>query len=241
MLTNDELKKKIIAVLGDSVYKWFFVQSTTIGNNYGELSPKQKFCINFDKLADALIAAGLTFDDEWKHRAEVAKANYNCTKDIYIEKIKQLNKTYDTVKLERRNGEPYEIVCTHCGQNIRYYVSTACMYCGAKLIKTQKETKDKFTDILQLKAFCDKQGIKCILTRRNEYVKCQDGYKIQFLNGDVIQGTDTYSYLEFDGTSKDIDNKRISLKEAKAFVAKNKNWLSMQAEKELAEERKDES
>lgn len=58
-MNNDELKKKIIAVLGDSVYKWFFVQSTTIGNNYGELRPKQKFCINFDKLADALIAAGI--------------------------------------------------------------------------------------------------------------------------------------------------------------------------------------
>ena len=58
-MNNDELKKKIIVVLGDSVDKWFFVQSTTIGNNYGELRPKQKFCINFDKLADALIAAGI--------------------------------------------------------------------------------------------------------------------------------------------------------------------------------------
>lgn len=200
-MTNEELKKKICETIAPYVFAW------------GE----------DERIADALIAAGLTFDNEWKHRAEVAK---------------QLNKTYDAVKLEKRNGEPYEIVCTHCGENIRYYVSAACMYCGAKLTKTQKEIKDKFTDILQLKAFCDKQGIKCILTRRNEYVKCQDGYKIQFLNGDVIQGTDTYSYLEFDGTSKDIDNKRISLKEAKAFVAKNKNWLSMKAEKELAEERK---
>lgn len=199
-MTNDELKKKIIEIISPYVIeRWH------------------------DKIADMLIAAILTFDDEWKHRAEVAK---------------QLNKTYDAVKLEKRNGEPYEIVCTHCGENIRYYVSAACMYCGAKLTKTQKEIKDKFTDILQLKAFCDKQGIKCILTRRNEYVKCQDGYKIQFLNGDVIQGTDTYSYLEFDGTSKDIDNKRISLKEAKAFVAKNKNWLSMQVEKESQEKRK---
>lgn len=216
MLTNEELKKKIVKVLQE-----LRASKPIVPNDYGLQIIS---CTTDREIADALVAAGLTFDDEWKHRAEVAK---------------QLNKTYDAVKLERRNGEPYEIVCTHCGQNIRYYVSTACMYCGAKLIKTQKEIKDKFTDILQLKAFCDKQGIKCILTRRNEYVKCQDGYKIQFLNGDVIQGTDTYSYLEFDGTSKDIDNKRISLKEAKAFVAKNKNWLSMQAEKELAEERKE--
>lgn len=215
MLTNDELKSKIVKVLQE-----LRASKPIVPNDYGLQIIS---CMTDREIADALIAAGLTFDNEWKHRAEVAK---------------QLNKTYDAVKLEKRNGEPYEIVCTHCGENIRYYVSAACMYCGAKLTKTQKEIKDKFTDILQLKAFCDKQGIKCILTRRNEYVKCQDGYKIQFLNGDVIQGTDTYSYLEFDGTSKDIDNKRISLKEAKAFVAKNKNWLSMKAEKELAEERK---
>ena len=66
-MTNDELKKKIIAVLGDSVDKWFFVQRTTIGNNYGELRPKQKFCINFDKLADALIAAGIGDVKEEEH------------------------------------------------------------------------------------------------------------------------------------------------------------------------------
>lgn len=232
-MTEQEFREKCATILEEK-YKKSCKHKKCEECDY--LSYGERKCLSYLQ-ADALIAAGLTFDDEWKHRAEVAKANYNYTKNIYIEKIKQLNKTYDAVKLEKRNGEPYEIVCTHCGENIRYYVSVACMYCGAKLIKTQKEIKDKFTDILQLKAFCDKQGIKCILTRRNEYLKCQDGYKIQFLNGDVIQGTDTYSYLEFDGTSKDIDNKRISLKEAKAFVAKNKNWLSMQAEKELAEEK----
>lgn len=220
-MSNEELKKKILSLVRGAMLE----------------ADELPFIEGTENIADALIAANLTFDGEWKHRFEVAKANYNHTKNIYIEKIKQLNKTYDAVKLEKQNGEPYEIVCTHCGENIRYYVSAACIYCGAKLVKTQKETKDKFNDILQLKAFCDKQEIKCILTRRNEYLKSQDGYKIKFLNGDVIQGTITYGYLEFDGTGKDIDNKRVSLKEAKAFVAKNKNWLSMQAEKEFAEEK----
>lgn len=82
-MTNDELKKKIIAVLGDSVYKWFFVQSTTIGNNYGELRPKQKFCINFDKLADALIAEGIGDVKEAEHRAEVAELVVKNLNDIF--------------------------------------------------------------------------------------------------------------------------------------------------------------
>lgn len=58
-MNNEELKKKIVAILGDSSDEWIFFTNTTVGNEYGRFWPTEKVCIDFEKIADALIAAGV--------------------------------------------------------------------------------------------------------------------------------------------------------------------------------------
>lgn len=96
--------------------------------------------------------------------------------------------------------------------------------------KASREAKDKYSDILQLKSFCERNGIKCILTRKTEdfngKLKDRDGYKITFLNGDVMQSADTNGFFEFYNYNNEDDRKRISLQNAKTFVLRYKSWLN---------------
>lgn len=148
------------------------------------------------------------------------------------QKPRKTNIYYGTARLEHLNGDPYEILCPYCGENIKFHVSNTCPYCNALLFKkTSGEAKDKYSDILQLKSFCESNGIKCILTRRIEdfrgKLKDRDGYKITFLNGDVIQCADTNGYFEFYNCHDEVDGKWIGLQEAKSFVLRYKNWLDL--------------
>lgn len=166
--------------------------------------------------------------NEWKERAEKAGDRLKIAK----QKLKKTNMCYGTARLEHLNGDPYEILCPHCGENIKFHVSNTCPYCNALLFKkTGREEKDKYSDILQLKSFCERNGIKCILTRRIEdfkgKLKERDGYKITFLNGDVIQCADTNGYFEFYNCHNEVDGKWIELPEAKSFVLRYKNWLDL--------------
>ena len=56
-MTNEELKKKIVKIISQT---W---------EEPVQCTAERKF----ESIADALIAAGLTFDGEWKHRADVAE------------------------------------------------------------------------------------------------------------------------------------------------------------------------
>lgn len=183
---------------------------------------------HFHRMASALIAAGFGDVTEWKERAEKAGDRLKIAK----QKLKKTNMCYGTARLEHLNGDPYEILCPHCGENIKFHVSNTCPYCNALLFKkTGREEKDKYSDILQLKSFCERNGIKCILTRRIEdfkgKLKDRDGYKITFLNGDVIQCADTNGYFEFYNCHNEVDGKWIELTEAKSFVLRYKNWLDL--------------
>ena len=60
-MTNEGLKKKIIEILEETEYEW-----TEEKNGY-------ILQIFYDKLADALIAAGIGDVSEYKHRAQVAE------------------------------------------------------------------------------------------------------------------------------------------------------------------------
>lgn len=110
--------------------------------------------------------------------------------------------------------------------------------------KGRAEEKDKYSDILQLKAFCERNGIKCILERRTEdfngKLKERDGYKITFMNGDVIQSADTNGYFEFYNRHNEVDGKRIEKTKAKSFVLRYKNWLNSnnKPKREIEEEEK---
>lgn len=111
--------------------------------------------------------------------------------------------------------------------------------------KERAEEKDKYSDILQLKSFCERNGIKCILKRRTEdfngKLKERDGYKITFMNGDVIQSADTNGYFEFYNRHNEVDGKRIEKTKAKSFVLRYKNWLnsSNKPKREIEEEEND--
>lgn len=95
-MTNEELKEKIISLLGNSYDEWISIQETTIDIwNFKNNIPREKLFISFDKIADTLIAAGLRFGEnltatfdhmalerehelerrlaEAEHRAEVAE------------------------------------------------------------------------------------------------------------------------------------------------------------------------
>lgn len=170
--------------------------------------------------------------DEWKRRAEVAEKAEERLKSAK-QKPRKTNIYYGTARLEHLNGDPYEILCPHCGENIKFYVSNTCPYCNALLFKkTGRETKYKYSDILQLKSFCERNGIKCVLTRRRDdfngkFKDSRDGYKITFLNGDVIQCADTNGYFEFHNCHNEVDGKWIGLQKAKSFVLRYKNWLDL--------------
>ena len=162
--------------------------------------------------------------DEWKEKAEGRLKSAK-------QKPRKTNIYYGTARLEHLNGDPHEILCPYCGENIKFHVSDTCPYCNALLFKkTSREAKDKYSDILQLKSFCEHNGIECILTRRIEEFsgkpKDHDGYKITFSNGDVIQCADTNGYFEFYNCHDEVDGKRISLQKAKSFVLRYKNWLN---------------
>lgn len=169
-----------------------------------------------------------TVEKELRERLEKAVERLKSAK----QKPRKTNIYYGTARLEHLNGDPYEILCPHCGENIKFYVSNTCPYCNALLFKkTGRETKDKYSDILQLKSFCERNGIKCVLTRRrddfNGKLKDRDGYKITFLNGDVIQCADTNGYFEFHNCHNEVDGKWIGLQKAKSFVLRYKNWLDL--------------
>ena len=66
-MTEQELRDKIIDILKESRKRWEII-IPSIG-----ILDEPRIDIKISKIADALIAAGLTFDSEWKHRAEVAK------------------------------------------------------------------------------------------------------------------------------------------------------------------------
>ena len=66
-MTEQELKGKIVEILDKNESKWLEVNEPLSG--YGEPYIE----IHCDKLAEVLIAADLTFDGEWKRRAEVAE------------------------------------------------------------------------------------------------------------------------------------------------------------------------
>lgn len=166
--------------------------------------------------------------DEWKERAEKAERRLKSAK----QKPRKTNIYYGTARLEHLNGDPHEILCPYCGENIKFHVSDTCPYCNALLFKkTSRGAKDKYSDILQLKSFCERNGIKCTLTRRiedfNGKLKDRDGYKITFLNGDVIQCADTNGYFEFYNCHNEVDGKWIGLQRAKSFVLRYKNWLDL--------------
>lgn len=70
-MTNEGLKKKIIEILEETEYEW-----TEEKNGY-------ILQIFYDKLADALIAAGIGDVSEWKERAENFSYAYNaCGNDL---------------------------------------------------------------------------------------------------------------------------------------------------------------
>lgn len=63
-MTNEELKEKIISLLGNSYDEWISIQETTIDIwNFKNNIPREKLFISFDKIADTLIAAGLRFGE----------------------------------------------------------------------------------------------------------------------------------------------------------------------------------
>lgn len=79
-MTNEELKKKIVEILEETEYEW-----TEEKNGY-------ILQIFYDKLADALIAAGIGDVSEWKHRAEVAERALF----ISAKEIEYLNGNFDS-------------------------------------------------------------------------------------------------------------------------------------------------
>ena len=66
-MTNEELKKKIVEVLKKSREEWEII-TPSIG-----ILDEPRVDIEIDKLADALIAAGIGDLSEYKHRADKAE------------------------------------------------------------------------------------------------------------------------------------------------------------------------
>ena len=85
-----------------------------------------------------------------------------------------------------------------------------------------------YKEILELKDYCDKIGV--VAKKQRLY----DGYALRFENGgDVIQHSGSYGHaagcVEFGGTNSRIDYCATSLKNAKAFVRRNKDKLNREA------------
>ena len=78
-MDNEELKKKIIDVLRDNrEYKLRYHPD----DNYSEV------VIDYEAIADALIAAGIGDVGEWKHRAEMAdRALINTCAILYAQGV----------------------------------------------------------------------------------------------------------------------------------------------------------
>lgn len=140
-----------------------------------------------------------------------------------------MNKIYGTAKLQR-DSKYYECVCTRCGENLKYNIANYCMYCGAKLDAQRRKKADKYSEILQLKNYCEEIGLKCELTR------IYDGYKIKFLLGDCVQHSGSYlsdyGYIEFgDCHCNEIkEYEPYTLTKAKEIVKKHKDLLNMSKE-----------
>lgn len=92
--------------------------------------------------------------------------------------------------------------------------------------------KVEYKEIKALKDYCDKIGVIATLEDFTEF----NGYRIQFNNGsDCIQHK--YSYgsengkVEFGYTGSRLDFKATTLKNAKAFVKRNKDKLNKEGTK----------
>lgn len=77
-MTEQELREKIVAVLkkGQETFSADFHAMMTAAfeggaKHFGSKDIKKSI---YEYYADALIAAGITFDSEWKHRAKVAES-----------------------------------------------------------------------------------------------------------------------------------------------------------------------
>lgn len=81
---NDELKKKIISAL----------QSVEFITEKGWCGQCISLRLDYSAIADALIAAGLTFDGEWKHKFEVAQKKLEKWQNIYFLALKNAIKFY---------------------------------------------------------------------------------------------------------------------------------------------------
>ena len=83
-----------------------------------------------------------------------------------------------------------------------------------------------YEEIKRLREYCDKIGIYTLLLNHG------DGYILRFVKGDAVQHR--YSYgcddgcVEFGYTGSRIDYKATTLKNAKAFVKRNKDYLNME-------------
>lgn len=85
MLTNDELKKKIVDII-QSVKPCTNQAPCDICKYCKEIDSYTNMSCTTLRIADALIVAGLTFDDEWKHRTELAEKMYSMLRDFQVEK-----------------------------------------------------------------------------------------------------------------------------------------------------------
>lgn len=187
-----------------------------------------KDCINCDTdcqvnlaakdFADAFLSENIGDVTEWKEKVECAKR---------ILQIPTLpNGTTDLSYFEYKEERIQDIA----RQRDEYRHRAEVAEKERDEWKERAEEKDKYSDILQLKSFCERNGIKCILKRRTEdfngKLKERDGYKITFMNGDVIQSADTNGYFEFYNRHNEVDGKRIEKTKAKSFVLRYKNWLN---------------
>ena len=77
-MNNEELKKKIAEIV------WKAWEEPV------PFTAERKF----ERIADALIAAGLTFDGEWKHKFEVAQKKLEKWQNIYFLALKNAIKFY---------------------------------------------------------------------------------------------------------------------------------------------------
>ena len=87
MMTNDELKKKIVEILEETEHEW-----TEDKNGY-------ILQIFYSKLADALIAAGLTFEPIIIHTFE--RAACSCPEMVALEDMHKEDQEYIDALLHR--------------------------------------------------------------------------------------------------------------------------------------------
>ena len=84
-MNNEEIKKKICKIIADNYLPKEMPDRLEDYKLY-----------RFKRAADALIAAGLTFDDKWKHKAEVAEKKLEKWQNIYLLALKNAIKFYGT-------------------------------------------------------------------------------------------------------------------------------------------------